>query len=266
MRLRSLILIGALLLTNGCGAFTTLRTHPDFENRKKNITSIAVLPPVVSYGRQTPSAGGVLSKTPVTIGKEYQIMLGRETRESDPELQPIVQKNIENACRKLLRNWKYPIVDSAQAESLLTVDPQLESALQKTLSEVTSTVYNIRETNAGHNLNLSMGSECAYLGQRTGASHLLFAWASGWETSKGDKVASFVLSALLDTKEVIEDEGLYLAIFIVEASTGEVIWYNDSDQPGNKSTPHYWPYTGTKTKDADKVVLNCLKPFLKGKK
>jgi hypothetical protein len=108
-----------------------------------------------------------------------------------------------------------------------------------------------------------MKSESSYLGQQASASHLPFIWCSGWETTFMDEF----IPALLVGAEDYQSEGLYMAMFLVEASTGEVIWYKDTDQPYKTSYPSYKPYyKGTKAGDIEGLVRKLLKPLLEVKK
>jgi hypothetical protein len=137
------------------------------------------------------------------------------------------------------------------------------SALKSPLNEVKGIVSEVRRIKAGTNLRMKMESECSFLGSKMKASHLLFIWCSGWETSFEDKI----IPTLLGGTEDYQSSGLYIAMFLVDVSNGEVIWYKDTDQPHNKGYPYYNPYFhGTHPDDVQDLVRKALNSLLVVKK
>jgi len=242
-----------LLLTIGCASYTTLRTHPDFKSRRESILAIAIAPPVVYYGKKAPA---------IPIGKTG-VYLGTEEIETKPELESKVQKNIEDACRKTLQGSRFRLSGFTTSDSAFVADTVLRSALENSLKEVEGMVSEIRRIKAGTDLHIKMESECSFLGGQMKASHLLFVWCSGWETAFMDEL----VPTLLGGAEDYQSEGLYMAMFLVDISNGEVIWYKDSDQPHNTGYPYYKPYyQGTHPEDVEKLARDLLKSLLVVKK
>jgi hypothetical protein len=252
MRSRILVL-GFVLIVTGCASYTTLRTHPDFVSRRESILAIAIAPPVVYYGKKAPS---------IPLGKSG-FYLGEEEIETKPDLEDKVRENIEEACRNILGSSRFRLSEFAASDSQLAVDATFSAALENSLRQVEEIVNKIRKINSKTPLHMTMASDCPYLGSRMKASHLLFTWCSGWETSFKDEV----IPALLGGTEDYQSEGLYIAMFLVDASTGEIIWYKDTDLPRNKDYPYYKPYFhGTYPDDVQDLVRKVLHTLLVVKK
>jgi len=248
-----LFLILMLFIITSCASYTTLRTHPEFKSRRESILAIAITPPVVYYGKKAPA---------IPIGKTG-VYLGTEEIETKPELEGKVRKNIEDACRKTLQGSRFRLSEFNASDSSVAADTVLMTALKSSLSEVEGIVSEIRKTKAGTNLRMEMESECSSLGSKMKASHLLFVWCSGWETSFSDEI----IPTLLGGAEDYQSEGLYIAMFLVDASNGEVIWYKDTDQPNNTGYPNYKPYFhGTHPDDVQDLVRKSLNSLLVVKK
>ncbi len=248
--LLSLIL---LLIINGCASYTTRRTHPDFLKRRESIMAIAVAPPVVYYGKKSPG---------IPIGKTG-ISIGEEDIETKPDLEQKVRKNIEDACWNILKGSRFHLSGFIASDSLFETDTTLAVALENSLREVEKIVHEVRRIKAGSNLKMMMKSDCSYLGSKMKASHLLFVWCSGWETTFMDEL----VPTLLGGAEDYQSEGLYIAMFLVDVLTGEVIWYKDTDQPHNTGYPVYTSvYQGTKAEDVQGLVRKLLNSLLVVKK
>lgn len=246
------LIVVSFVLTS-CASYTTLRTHPEFKSRRESILAIAIAPPVVYYGKKAPA---------IPIGKTG-VYLGTEEIETKPELESAVRKNIEDACRKTLQGSRFKLSGFTSSDSSFVADTVLRSALETSLKEVEGMVSEIRKTKTGTNLRMKMESECSFLGSQMKASHLLFVWCSGWETSFKDEI----VPALLGGTEGYQSEGLYIAMFLVDISNGEVIWYKDTDQPHNTGYPYYKPYFyGTHPDDVQDLVKKLMKSLLVVKK
>lgn len=244
-----LFLAAISFILTSCASYTTLRTHPDFKNRRESILAIAITPPVVYYGKKSPS---------IPIGKTG-LYLGTEEIETKPELESNVRKNIEDACRKTLQNSRFKLSEFTASDSSVMADTMLMSALEYSLNEVEGMVTEIRRIKAGKNLRMKMESECSFLGGQMKASHILFIWCSGWETDFMDKVVPTLLGGGKD----YQSEGLYMAMFLVDVSNGEVIWYKDSDQPYNKGVPYHNPYyQGTDPEEVQEVAQDLMESLL----
>ena len=217
-----LFLILVLFIITSCASYTTLRTHPDFKSRRESILAIAIAPPMVYYGRKAPA---------IPIGKTG-VYLGTEEIETNPELESAVRKNIEDACRKTLQSSRFRLSGFTTSDSSFAADTVLKSALENSLQEVEGMVSEIRRIKAGTDLHMKLESDCSFLGSQMKASHLLFVWCSGWETAFMDEL----VPTLLGGAEDYQSEGLYMAMFLVDISNGEIIWYKDTDQPHNQGS------------------------------
>lgn len=242
-----------LVLTIGCASYTTLRTHPEFKSRRESILAIAITPPVVYYGKKAPS---------IPIGKTG-VYLGTEEIEVKPEMESKVRTNIEDACRKTLQGSRFKLSKFSPSDSSFTADTVLMSALENPLNEVEGIVTGVRRTKAGKNLHMKMESECSSLGSQIKASHLLFIWCSSWETALMDELVPTLLGGAKD----YQSEGLYIAMFLVDVSNGEIIWYKDSDQPHNTGIPYHNPYyQGTDSEDVQELAQDLMESLLVVKK
>jgi len=213
-------------LTSGCSGYAS---RSDFEECKGRIISIATVPPVVNYSGY---------EHPLFTIKGWEF--GGKDEHYDALMSDATQKNIEQVASDLIAESRYKKVNCTwQADKDVMCVPNMER-LRQAAPDI---IYEAGRQ--GKKLNVSMGPDCAAVGQCAGATHLLFIVADGYSTRKlfENKGREGFWDLVLRPEQKDPYTGLEkatcklgLRVMLVEASSASVIFcsgHAEKDVPGS---------------------------------
>jgi hypothetical protein len=240
-----LTILSVVLLAPLAGCAVAYRAHPEFEQRARQIKSVALLPPDVKVYEL--SAGGVqeeMDPWSETARNNLQASLGKRAgeagdfvlKEFDPAGSPSANQEFEDAR---------PLFEAVTLSTLLHA-----------YGEQTGTTFDTKK----ERFEYSLGPLHA-LADAAGTDALLFVYARD-NISSGGRVALRVLGFLMVPftlrlgSVLIPDPGYtYMVTALVDCKTGDVLWF---DQRGSSG--------GVDLRDpgsADGMVAELLEEFKK---
>lgn len=194
-RFTFLVLIGLYFLISCAG---NVQKHQDFNTIKTEITSIAIMPPSIEYFERNPV---VIRPNPFYIND--------------------VSHNVVEAIQKSFANSTievHPIFDSGTE-----LDVNVSSNLRKVLQSYKSSCESFHN-NGEKDMRMVLDSEVKQFVSPAKTNFLLFIHGKGYGKLSGEDRNDVVYSGMLGTES--QWDGLILDLALVDASSGEMLWFN----------------------------------------
>lgn len=189
------VLIGLYFLISCAG---NVHKQEDFNTIKTEITSIAIMPPDIQYFERNPV---VIKPNPFYINDVSHNVV------------EAIQKGFANSTIEV-----YPIFDSGTE-----LDVDLTSSLRKVLHGYKSSCESFH--NSGEkDIRMDIDPEIKQFVSPAKTNFLLFIHGKGYGKLSGEERSDVVYSGMLGTAS--QWDGLILDIALVDASTGDILWFN----------------------------------------
>lgn len=216
-----------VFLMAGCA--NNIRMNKGFNDKRPEIKSLAIMPPDIAFVERTST---------VTKPK--------------PEALSEISKNIETAITNVLLQGKMAVNPLGISDSLLTADQELALSLTRAKQSFAAACDSVRMVK-GKVIFISLDPEIGYFAESANTGYLVFVQGNGYESSTGAQVKDAIFAGFFGTSTQLK--GLVLEIGIVDASTGEMLWYNR-----NKEDDSY--YNAKKLSDVEGLCRKLLGKFL----
>lgn len=205
-----LILLMVLLFGSGCATtpMTTVRQHPELEQRLTRIRSIAILPVEVAYLHKTVS------------GDELQ-----------PEKERDLQRDFMTTLGRMLESKRYQVVrmEPALADTMNAGTPEIRQLREDANSASNQVSLAVPVTEMTVSMSIT-GSTVQSLAKIKKADALLLARYNGHDSSGGRTAARVVtagiIGGLTGYTAVPPNAGGTCDLLLVDGESGDVLWTN----------------------------------------
>ncbi|GIW42220.1 MAG: hypothetical protein KatS3mg076_2797 [Candidatus Binatia bacterium] len=218
--LRAVVVVVSVASVSACT--TTVRKHPGFEERRKELRSVAVMPPEVEIVR---------------------VVFRGDNEELREEAEAVSQRLAE-LLEAELRRRGFEVKPVRLAEPELSQDADLRfelTQIRATFAEKSAEMFQVGRMSKSEALayEASLGPSVNRFADRAGVDALCFVRMAGWKKSGGEIARDWTMTLLLGAAtagglvRVPHAKGAGIEVALVDGTTGDVLWANAAGKYGD---------------------------------
>jgi hypothetical protein len=195
--------------------YTTVRRHPEFHARCREIETVAVLPPEVQVVRIVLRGQEEMHEEEEAVLRDLPGIVSRELEQHGFDAHPAFGEE-----------------PRPEAPELRFETTQIQRAYDRVSAEMYATA--MLPSDRALQYECSVGPDVGLFAQEGEADALVFLRYHGWQKSADEVARDIVLGVLFGVPSTAPS-GAILEVALVDGATGEVLWANKAGQQGSVS-------------------------------